>query len=240
MAWNRGNLTWTFSFKSLNNVSCRVDIYHAGSTLQTPITLTPSADPFSYEEDDDSDILNNTVRYKTGYIRLIETETQPLSGLIPMSDTENYVEFYYGSKLDFVGFMQCQNFSNDFSEYPREVSFPVASPLWALSNRKFDMTFNGVATKPHSVSLGSLIDKILSNSIVNGIYENVMFPYFSDVKLDNTIYSLVFCPWNRDFNHVDQNTDRNPIYSPETYGYLLDAICKALDCQPGDILEYKE
>lgn len=250
--WSRGNKLWTFSFRSLNNTLCRVNIYKRGYTGDVVLSLTPAANPFYYEEDNDDDLLNNTVRYKTGYIRLIEWSAEmSLSNLYPTSDDEHYVEFYYGNRLDFVGFMQTQSFSNSYAPYPREVEFPIASPLWLLANRKFNRIpfwAVGDVNKPRNITLGSLLDEILSDATINGIYSHIMFPYWSDMKLQNKIYSLVVCPWNDDFNHIVQSEVYNPIYESETYEYFLDAICKAfgwvlhddVDCLTFSMFDYKQ
>lgn len=211
-------MKWTVPFVSLNGTSCHVDIYKIGYTGSTVTTLTGATTPFTYEEDDSHDLLNDTIRYKTGYLRLIETTNGSLSELFPSSDFEHYIEFYYGNRLDFIGFMQAQDFSNGYLPAPKEIDFPVASPLWLTYKRTFEERI------PQNVSLGALLDEILTDI---GVYTRIMFPYYSDIKLDNTIYSEVICPFNSEFQHTDQATQRNPVYNPMTYDYLLDAICKA-------------
>lgn len=224
MAWTYGNILWTLSFASLNGTTCRVDIYKRGYSGGTVITLDNGADnPFYYEEDKDSDLLNNTVRYKTGYLRLVETETKPLSSLYPSDDAEHYIEFYYGNRLDFIGFMQAQDFANEFTGYPRVVEFAIASPLFVLSNKKFS-TWANSNDKPQNIKLGSLLDEIAGTL---GVYTQVMFPYFSDILLDDKIYSQVIAPWNTEFEHATAALQRNPLYNTMTYGEFLDALCKA-------------
>ena len=222
MAWNNGNKTYTVSWKSLNNVSCRVDIYVRGSQIPTPIALHPAANPFTYEEDADNDLLNNTIRYKTGYLRIVEVDNQDISYLYPTDDRSHYIEFYYGSRLDFVGFLQSQDFSNTVESKPREREFAVASPLFMLSKRKF--SFDGLSKNPTFVTLGSLLDEIIS---YGNIYSHVIFPYFEDIKLDNTIWSQTFAPWNENYNHIQESTLANPVYDVQTYEWFLDALCKA-------------
>lgn len=225
MAWTYGGLLWTVPFKSLNGTSCRVDIYKRGYSGGTVITLDNVADnPFYYEEDKDSDLLNNTVRYKTGYLRLVETETKPLYSLYPSDDAEHYIEFYYGSRLDFIGFMQAQDFANDFTDYPRVVEFAIASPLFMLSNRQFQ-TWKNNNSAPTNIKIGDLLDEIAGTL---GVYTNVMFPYFNDILLDNKIHSLVIAPWNNEFEHATLAPSvTNPLYNTMTYGEFLDAMCKA-------------
>ena len=223
MAWdyNNNKKRWTLPFVSRNGVSCRVDIYKYGYTGSTVDTLTGATTPFSYEEDDSSDILNNTIRYKTGYLRVIETETGELNELRPTSDSVHYIEFYYGNRLDFIGFMQSQDFQQEYLPAPCEVDLPIASPLWLAFNRRF------TGRVPQHVTLGALMDEICASL---GVYSHVMFPYtFSsyDIKLDEVIFSSVISPWNQEFIHADTSPARNPLYEPVTFDYLLDAICKA-------------
>lgn len=222
MAWNSGNLTFTMSWKSLKWRTCLVRIYVRGSQIQTPLSLTAGAQPFTYDDDADSDLLNNVVRYKTGYLRVIETAQQDLSYLYPTDDFSHYVEFYYGGVLNFVGFLQAQDFDNGHDSYPREREFAVASPLWALSQKRFN--FAGNVHVPHFVTLGSLLDEVMATG---SIYESVIFPYFEDLKLDNTVWSGTFAPWNEEFNHVIQSMQQNNAYTPETFQWYLDALCKA-------------
>lgn len=235
MAMNNYGKIFTVPFKSLNNTDCRVDIYQYNASMQQPITLTPADNPFFYEEDKDSDLLNNTVRYKTGYLRLIETETQSLSTLYPSSDTQMYVEFYYGARLDFVGFLQAQDFNNAFTAFPRVVEFAVASPLWVLSNRRFT-GWDGYTKVPKNLSLGELLDEVVGWL---NLYTHIMFPYFSDIQLDKKIFSQVIAPWNNEFLHSVSGLQDNPAYSPIKYGEFLDALCKAFGWIVHDDVAYE-
>ena len=223
MAWNYGNKTFTVQWKSFNNITCRVDIYIRGSQIPTPLSLKPAVRPFTYEEDNDNDLLNNTIRYKTGYLRIVEVDNQDISSLYPTDDHSHYVEFYYGNRLDFIGYLQSQDFSNTIESTPREVEFAVASPLWVLSKRTFN--FDGGSKNPQFVTIGSLLDEIIAWD--GGLYTDVIFPYFSDIKLDNTIWSQTFAPWNEEYNHIQASTQVNPVYETKTFEWFLDALCKA-------------
>lgn len=71
---------WTIPFKSLNGTDCRIDIYDEGwagsvteiSTANNSSPGYPQSDPIYYEEESDENLLL-VVRYKTGYINLVET-----------------------------------------------------------------------------------------------------------------------------------------------------------------------
>ena len=222
MAWAYGNKTFTVSWKSLKERTCRIDIYIRGSQAPVAFQLTPAAKPFIYEDDADSDLLENVIRYKTGYVSIIEKEDQNINYLYPTDDFSHYVEFYYDGVLNFVGFLQAQDFSNDYQPLPRERQFAVASPLWALSNKKF--SFGSDSKIPQFVTIGSLLKEIMT---YGSIYQYVIFPYFEDLKLDNQIWSQTFAPWNEDFNHVQRASQYNPVYDVQSFEWFLDALCKA-------------
>lgn len=174
MAWTLGNKRWTIPFVSLKNVSCRVDIYKRGYTGSTVTTLASNvsgapgcaaAQPFYWEEDDDESLLE-VIRVKTGYINLVETTRDGLADLYPSTNTEHFVEVYYGSDLVFTGFMQAQTFENEWGPAPRELSFPVISPLGIMDG----FTFNTI-NPPTRVTFATLFREIISGS--NGAYNYV-------------------------------------------------------------------
>ena len=67
---------WSLTFKSLNNVECNVYIYDEGWT--GAVTALIGADePFFYQEDDDESLLT-VLRYRTGYLRVVENSYNAL------------------------------------------------------------------------------------------------------------------------------------------------------------------
>ena len=70
-------LRWIVPFTTLNGSSCVVNIYAEGWTggstalVKESGIACPAADPFYYEEKKDKDLLT-TLRYSTGYLRLVE------------------------------------------------------------------------------------------------------------------------------------------------------------------------
>ena len=222
MAWSGGNKQYTMTWRSLKGRVCRVDIYVRGSQIPAPLSLQPADIPITIEEDASNDLLNDVVRFKTGYLRVKEVANQSISGLYPTDDFSHYVEFYYAGTLNFCGFLQAQDFNNEDLPLPCTREFAIASPLWAISKKKFN--FDGISKNPQFITLGSLLDEVMASA---GIYQSVIFPYFEDLKLDNTIWSQTFAPWNQDYNHIDRSTTSNPVYEVETYQWFLEAMCKA-------------
>ena len=217
---------WTVPFISFNGTSCHVDIYDEGWTGAVT-TLTAAADPFEYEEGDSEDLLNDIIRYRTGYIRIIENVYGDLDDIYPSLNTDRYVEFYYGSTLDFVGYIQAQNFDNEWAPGPRVVELPVISPLGLASGINIDFTYND---SPAWWSMRSIITKVLSQ--LNGGYTGWYFPKFMPslanqaLTLDGLfLNSLVMVPWSGNYDKNNAISATNSIYAPKTLEEVLKIIC---------------
>ena len=221
---------WTIPFMSMAGVSCRIDIYDEGWTgAVTELSQSnanapglPAADPIFYEENNDSDLLK-VVRYKTGYINLIETTYNGLIDLYPETNTEHYVEFYYGLRLDFTGYIQAQAFDNSFTAAPREVSLPVMSPMGLLEGINFD-----AINPPETIILGEALKMVIDK--LNAAYTKIIYPLggasgSSAVNLYDEINSLIISPWNSKFNKHNGTTAN--LFDPETLLFFIEALCKA-------------
>ena len=221
-------IRWTIPFKSLNGTNCRIDIYDegwsGGATELSPNNVNAPGyaadDPFYFEETFSNDLLSDVVRYKTGYIRMVELQKDSLSVLYPTSKFQRYVEFYYGSVMRFKGYMQVQDFSNPWEPSPRVIEFPVVSPLGLAEEVNF-----GIIYPPHSVTIGSLIDEIIAGLRVS--YSYVSFPALSDADLSKTVYSLFVSPWNDEYHSSIRSASPSVFIAPRSYMTLLDALCKA-------------
>ena len=221
MAWTYGNKKWTVPFLSLNGTSCRVDIYQRGYTGSTVTTLIGAADPFEYEEDNDEDLLSHVIRFRTGYLRVVEESYGALSDLYPTLNTDRYIEFYYGETLDFNGFIQAQEFENPWEPGPRVVELPVISPLGLASGT--DISWSSY-NPPRWVKVETLINNMLA--ALEGMYDGYYFPKILSIDnaLTDNIYvnSLTFCPFGSDYN---KNADVATIYAPKTVEYALTCVC---------------
>lgn len=238
-------IKWRLQFKSLNNTGCLVNIYedgYTGSSADTtktgadvPFTvesgvtaLQGAANPFEYQEDASKNLLD-FVRIKTGYIRVIEETYGALNNLYPTSIRQHFVEAFYGAERVFTGFMQCQQFDNDWVSEPRELEFPIISPLGLLDAFKFSVPSTyGLET------LGSLMNYLMAtlNPSADGTttdYSDVIYPVESATPgnptytpWDQVISSVVMCPFNESFKHYD---DPTTIYAPRELKYFIDGIC---------------
>lgn len=226
MSWSLGNKKWTIPFMSMKGVNCRIDIYKRGYTGSTVTTLASNvsgapgcaaAQPFYWEEDDDESLLE-VIRVKTGYINLIETIRDGLSDLYPSTNTEHFVEVTYGNSLVFTGFMQAQTFENEWGPAPRELSFPVISPLGIMDG----FTFNTI-NPPTMVTFATLFREIISGS--NGAYSYVQMqstggnPTVSINEFNSmNIQSLVVSPYK-------SKLDGNNPFEGIDYRTFIEAVC---------------
>ena len=232
-------IKWRIQFKSKNERGVLINIYEEGyqsgaDTTKTgedvPLEMneqgvtwiTPAADPLKIQEGNDTNTLN-FVRYKTGYLNVVETTSGQLDDLPPRSIMDHYVEAYYRDTLMFTGYMQCQEFQNGWEPSPRKLSFPVISPIGLAEQ----ITFTPPAT-PGLTSLGALMQEITNG--LNASYETVVYPYLNDAKVRNypwhpwsaTIRTVALCPYNSSFNH---SSDALDLWAPKTYMAFLHGLC---------------
>ena len=223
MAWSNGNKRWTIPFVSLNGTECRVDIYKRGYTGSTVTTLTADANPFEYNENADEDLLNEVIRYRTGYIRIREAMYEDLVEIYPSLNTDRYVEFYYGDVLDFNGYIQAQAFENQWVD-GRPIELPVISPIGLAAGTTLDyQDFN----PPSFKTIRTLIMTALGE--LDGDYSGYLFPVYlqtqQSLDLVQFLYlnSLAVCPFDSSYDKTTRNIAR--VYDPKTVEDLLTMIC---------------
>lgn len=136
-------IRWQIPFRSLRagrvyTVNIHDDDY-SGSALQ----LTGAAVPFETQEDDDADFFK-PVRNQSGYLRFVDTGflsdgVTPFDwrDLIPTTDVDRAVTLTHDENgttvVDWIGFMQAQNFGSQLYEKPLEREYPVQCPLSVMS-----------------------------------------------------------------------------------------------------------
>lgn len=230
MSWSYGNIRWTLPFKSLNNTDCRVDIYKRGYSGTSVTTLIGQANPFYWQENNDESLLN-VIRTKTGYLNVVETSSGLLSDLAPETDTDHYVEFYYGTTLYFNGFMQAQNFENDWTSSPRRMSFPVQSPLSLIYGMKFE-----TPAEPSFVKLAAVLKEACDGLQANIGY--VIFPsgYRDDMTLSLYINTLVYSPYNDEYQCAASSTE--PLFKARNYGEFIEGLCNCFGLVAHDLPGY--
>ena len=219
------NIRWIGSFKSQNGTSCTVNIYSEDWPAGVTMGITLAADPFYFQEENSSDLLNNVMRYRTGYIRVVEQNTfGSLNDIYPTAIFDRYVEVLYGSTIVFNGYIQVQDFSSELVSAPRILEFPVISPLGLFEKRTFS---NTLYLPPSEVSLGALLDQALISTPYSYVYIPKNFGYPNPVTLGLKVSTLVVTPWNEDFHYSMNVAPYNKVAKGQTYAYIVEAICKA-------------
>lgn len=210
---------WTINFVSLNGTACRAEINGGGTQI------LGAANPVTIEEDDSEDLLE-VVRYKTGYLNVVEETNGQLDGLIPTTNTSHKVKIWYGTDLIFVGFMQAQTFENTWESAPRQMSFPIMSPLGLLADTKMNM-YN----PPREVALSELMADVVD--ALNGMgaeYDTVVWPKLASTTLgnllNNTISSLVYCPFNGQHD-ASLASFNDGLFEPLNCQNFIEGFCNA-------------
>lgn len=210
---------WTINFVSLNGTACRAEINGGGTQI------LGAANPVTIEEDDSDDLLE-VVRYKTGYLNVIEETNGQLDGLIPTTNTSHKVKIWYGTDLIFVGFLQAQTFENTWESAPRQMSFPIMSPLGLLADTKME-----IYNPPREVALSELMADVVD--ALNGMgaeYDTVVWPmlaaeYLGNL-LNNKISSLVYCPFNEQHD-ASLASLNDGLFDPLTCQDFIEGFCNA-------------
>lgn len=217
------NIRWRCSFMSLKGVSCVINIYD-NDWSGGIVSVTGADDPFYFEEDNSDDILNEVIRYRTGYIRLVEQGVfGALKDIYPTSTFDRFVEVLYDGAVVFYGYIQVQDFSNDLVPNPRVIELPVISPLGLCDKLRFNAII-----PPVMKTLGELLDIMLyASSVTLQGYQKVVVPDMNGTDLSQTVMSLFVSPWNDDYWHSMTTQTWSKVMSPETYDVLIDGICKA-------------
>lgn len=210
-------IRWQVSFKSLNGTNCRVDIYEDGWSGGVT-AVTPAANPFVFEEDD-TDSLLDVIRVKTAYLRVKEEHYNDLYDLYPQTNTEHYVEAYYGYSIFFSGFMQAQSFEVPYEPGPRVLEFPISSPLGVLGGKYMPT--------PNSPSYVTLLEAIAqAASVMDANISSVVFPdeMITSAVLQNlNVNTLSYCPFNEDYDPAMYSTES--IYKPKSVSSFIEAVC---------------
>ena len=206
---------YTIPFKGLSGKSGRIDIYDTSYSGSTVTTLTGAPQPIVFEEEDSEDLLT-VVRYKTGYLNLVETTAGELDGVWPTTNTSRPVKAYYDNTLIFSGFIQAQSFQNSWTPAPRTVSVPIISPLGLIYD--IDMpTYNPPTMKALNVLLADVVDDLKTKG---ADYTQVVWPKMS-VLLSATVSSLTACPFNSEHR---PDVASPALFKPNTMGWFIESL----------------
>lgn len=220
-------LKYQLNFKSLLNKDCEVSVYVEGYTGTTVTSLIGTSNPFEYEEDTDKDLLH-FVRFRTGYLRVVEQEFGSLNGLQATAITSHYVVAMYDGTVVFTGYIQCQELSNSWAAAPRVLEFPVISPLGLLESFKF----SAPADRPSLTTIGALMTEIMQtlNPFVSGDdskqgWQGVIYPETSVndpfYPFSGVIQTAAVCPFNKEF---DLLSSADELYKPVDFLKFIEGL----------------
>ena len=203
---------WKIPFVSLTDKSYSVDIYD-NNYSDEPTTLIGGSSPFITNEDDNNDYYT-PIRTQSGYIRFIVTNQSIVYDMMPVASTDRPVVLRQGGTIRWMGFLKCEQYSQDWDRTPYEIEMPVISVMLAMQGVMFTQDEG-------YTSLRSLINTIASYCPVNGI--GITVP----VGIPST--SLLVNNNNfRDFLTVSERAERdtNNIYASESLYNCVEAFCQ--------------
>lgn len=204
---------WTVNFKSYNGTTCRIDINGGGTAL------TGAANPVEFQEDQTDDLLQ-VIRTTTGNINIEETSVGQLDALYPVTNKQNSVQVFYGSRKIFDGYMQAQSFDNVWTSAKHVVTFPIQSKL-GVAGSTYLQPF-----KPFgNTTLGTILKGICTDLGYNAVV--LPFGLLPDTgngspnALNVKVNNRMVCPFNTDFKF-----GTNDAFKPMSYSEYIESVCR--------------
>lgn len=219
---------WTTEFKSRGGVYCLVKIYDRDfpSTVD-PFDVKAAADPFTFEEDDSQDLLNDVMRYRTGYLRIVDDDTlgfKNIDKIYPEKPFDRYVEVYYGGVLSFTGYIQVTDFDDEQVPKPRVLEFPIISPLGLFDKKTFS---NSAYLPPRMVTLGQMLSRALQSFNYERVYWPKNHGYPNQVHLGMQCFSTLVSPWDENYHTSIASAWASKVMKGEPLSRIIEAICYA-------------
>lgn len=141
MAWN---IHWQIPFESYSGNAYTLNILDEDYN-STPISLIGAANPFETQEEDD-DNLFTPIRYQTGYVRVVTSDSTLSETMMPIHNMQRRVELWNGNNLMWRGFLSPKEYTQPNLEYTYELSFAVQSVLAALKSVDFTDYYGQIKT----------------------------------------------------------------------------------------------
>lgn len=163
---------WHFNFVTLRGNRCDVyirDNNYIGSVIELTRDVSgspgfPADDPVTIDEDDSSDLLEDNVRGKTGYINLIESSSGSLSDMFAQNCSQfeicifnnlpqDFDDYHYeeiddaevlSSHMLFHGFMKPELYDSNYLSYKENIKLPFQSASLVLKDVRMSGNFNTV------------------------------------------------------------------------------------------------
>lgn len=216
---------WRIPFVSLDDTPYQVNIYEEGYQGNVVI-LKGGAQPFVTEELDDPDAFL-PIRTSSGYITVICESASLVNDILPVNVHDRYVELVdvtpNANKVAWNGYVMPEEYSGDWNVTPFELSLPVASPIGACLDLKYDGFFK-------AVTIGDCLKKILNNQLkVNPTYiMSGKFPAQTASMLTAIFSDIMFAEVENDSLSPAYGSGQNVRIEEEysTIGDILEALCK--------------
>lgn len=141
MAWN---IHWKIPFMSYSGVEYTLNILDEDYN-STPITLIGASNPFETQEEGGDDLLS-PIRFQTGYVRVVTTDSSLSESIMPEHNMQRRVELWNGQNLMWRGFLSPKEYTQPNIDYTYELAFAVQSVLSAFKSVDFTDYYGEVKT----------------------------------------------------------------------------------------------
>lgn len=206
-------MAWIIPFKSINGHDCEIVI---GTTGSSDVTLTAGPDPFVIQGDSDPDFFS-PIRTQTGTIKVVGVSTDFDDLMNATTPLDRPVYFYVDDVLQWVGFMECESFAQEWSSVQHEVSISVKSPLETLKGIYPNTSTHGYATI--GVLLYEMVMSLGGTTFVADMY------FTSRTPAATALARII----NRDnwIELLDEQDVDSSWFSAASYYDILEDLCKA-------------
>lgn len=127
---------WTLRFKSFLGTDYTVDIYDNDYSGSTPVELISGSQPFVTREIDDEDMYI-PIRTQSGYLRFIVESSTILAEIQPVKATDRPVVLRNGNNVEWVGFLQPEQYNQPWIAPKYEIEVPLMSIMSAMQSVDF-------------------------------------------------------------------------------------------------------
>ena len=159
-------MAYTQNFKSLDGTTYTIQV--DGVTLPSGVTTPPlGADPFTTEEDADTDLFMPT-RTQSGYLRMQSMDKTTWRMFIPASAVSEPIMLKQGNTILWQGYVQTGTYGMTYPATYEDIEIPLVCGLGVLDS--FDVEVNGPSDM---VTVGELLYYIFSK--LTGLTWNVAF-----------------------------------------------------------------
>ena len=174
MTSNIWHKAFTITTKSIHGYTYVVNIY-TKDTVSSVVALTPAREVFSFQEDDNDDLMT-PMRGSTGYIRYIYEGTD--YDIRPEGMLDRFVEVTRqgtGSPTIFwQGFLTPEAYNQPFDSAPYEVEIPCQSILDALECVRMELPTDGSGKTTFAQLIVSAFDDMMGET--TNILAGIIFP----------------------------------------------------------------